>query len=201
MKYTVGDDKEGSETSKKGGGQAGDNLGPQHLAGQMGSIQEAGAPEREIGVVLSGGIDRSGAGSEVIYALKNASDETIYIGKTGNPKHRLATHRLRLGARVTMEIIQDKYFDETPGEAERKWVRRYRQSGAALLNSRLVEGLELVDKDPAKQFFREMGRVGGLKGSRVVANRLSAEERTARARKAAMARWASESKGQATHNK
>ena len=45
-------------------------------------------------------------------------------------------------------------------------------------------------KDPAAV---ALGRKGGLKGGRARAEKMTAEERTAAARKAALARWASRS--------
>ena len=57
------------------------------------------------------------------------------------------------------------------------------------------EGRKLVDLEPPKknQAAVELGRLGGLKGGKARAKKLSATKRKAIAKKAAKARWASHS--------
>jgi hypothetical protein len=54
--------------------------------------------------------------------------------------------------------------------------------------------VDLNDKDTVSRIMREMGRRGGIKGAASLNASLTPKERTASARKAAKARWASRPK-------
>jgi hypothetical protein len=51
---------------------------------------------------------------------------------TSDPNGRLRQHQTRFGKLVDMEILQEEFVDETPEEAERKWIIKF--SDFPLLN-------------------------------------------------------------------
>jgi hypothetical protein len=92
--------------------------------------------------------------SEVIYVLKdNVTNNPIYVGRTGNPRQRLDSHKQILGPAITLHIIQDEFRDgETASEAEFKWIAHYSQ-----INPRLLNQTGIPHKKPRKAYaFEEM---------------------------------------------
>ena len=89
-----------------------------------------------------------------IYVLIDPVDgEVRYVGKTNNPKRRLAmhcnskydthssrwVHRLkRRGLKPEMLVIQENLTDQDWPEAEKRWIAHYKAAGARLTN--ITEG-------------------------------------------------------------
>jgi hypothetical protein len=73
-----------------------------------------------------------------IYVLLDAEKEIFYVGQTTNPPERLRTHRVKFGWDITMRLIQNVFIDETPFEAEAKWIRHYLNCGCDLVNRQLT---------------------------------------------------------------
>jgi GIY-YIG catalytic domain len=71
--------------------------------------------------------------SPVIYVIRCAErGGPIYVGMTTDPRGRLHSHRARFGKLIDMEVLQEEFTDETPEEAERKWINHF--SNFPLLN-------------------------------------------------------------------
>lgn len=63
--------------------------------------------------------------SPVVYALRNKKRQVIYVGLTTNLELRIQDHRKDHGTAFSSEILQSEFINETPREAERKWICRY----------------------------------------------------------------------------
>lgn len=58
--------------------------------------------------------------------------------------------------------------------------------------SKLADGIDSLSQDQVRKFMREIGRRGGLKGGRERAAKLTDQQKSESASKAARARWSKE---------
>jgi hypothetical protein len=105
--------------------------------GAIGSEQESSSGS--MGPIQRGeGEARAGEKTYVVYALTTIRGRVRYVGQTCNLKRRLQWHRAKIKWSFKVKIVQDSFIDESPAEAESRWIRYYSAKGADLLNSTLV---------------------------------------------------------------
>jgi predicted GIY-YIG superfamily endonuclease len=125
----------------------------------------------------------------VIYALINSCGDVIYVGQTINQQARYTQHRATFGAETRMAVLQSRFYMESLSEAERKWIRRYTELGVTLKNTQCIPASTTIDSS-TMAFFRATGARGGKLGGKIVAEKMTPEQRSARAKKAVDAREA-----------
>jgi predicted GIY-YIG superfamily endonuclease len=65
----------------------------------------------------------------VVYALTKPDGSVFYIGQTRNPHNRLQAHRCKFGKDISLKVLQDEFVDETPCDAEFRWIKTYEAHG------------------------------------------------------------------------
>lgn len=70
----------------------------------------------------------------VVYALLNDKEEIFYVGLSSNLMIRMIHHRARFG-QVSSKVLQTEFINETPHEAEARWIKKLLSEGYELKNS------------------------------------------------------------------
>ncbi|MFZ0271046.1 MAG: GIY-YIG nuclease family protein [Acidobacteriaceae bacterium] len=92
-------------------------------------------PWRRNGSADHEGVDVEGPdASPVIYILRDSQRRIFYVGQSKNIEARFRSHRRSFGTNISYEIIQTVFEDETPREAERRWIVHYLELGEELTN-------------------------------------------------------------------
>lgn len=110
----------------------------------------------------------------------------IYIGMTTDPRGRLYQHRQRFGKLVDMDILQEEFIDETPEEAEGKWIVQFSQFPLFNLKKRLPPRKRLNIKEIEDQMETSLHTLEHLEKVRNA--ELARLDRIARLRRAYMDR-------------
>jgi hypothetical protein len=84
-----------------------------------------------------------------------------------------------------MRIVQNTFPMETPAEAERKWIRRFKDKGAILKNIQVPKVSQLYSETVANSAASVLGRTGAEARRKTLGKKGLSEQN----RKAVMARW------------
>lgn len=131
----------------------------------------------------------------VVYLLESKDRKPFYIGFTRNQTERLTQHCHTYGKDIAMTILQDVFVNETPREAERKWIRHYHSLGIQLTNVAIYaasvseaqkaavnaaheEAMASISEEEAREIVRAMGRKGGKASAEVRTKKAAAKRKS-----------------------